>query len=55
MPIEIRELVIKVTVTPDSHPAVVIPGEVSFDLVKKQIVRDCVEQVIIKLNKRKQR
>jgi hypothetical protein len=53
MPIEIRELVIKVTITPDSQP--VAPADISLEKIKKQIIRECVEQVIIKLDKRAER
>ena len=55
MPIEIRELVVRISVTPDDQSPVIVPGEISFDKIKKQIVRECVEQVIIKLDKRTER
>jgi hypothetical protein len=54
MPIEIRELVIKVTITPDGQQ----PGaaaDISLEKLKKQMIRECVEQVIIKLDKRTER
>jgi hypothetical protein len=53
MPIEIRELVIKVTITPDNQPA--LSPDVSMEKIKKQIIRECVDQVIIKLDKREER
>jgi hypothetical protein len=53
MPIEIRELVIKVTITPDNQPAA--SADISLEKIKKQIIRECVEQVIIKLDKRAER
>jgi hypothetical protein len=54
MPIEIRELVIKVTITPDNQQPVVA-GDISLEKIKKQIIRECVDQVIIKLDKRAER
>ena len=54
MPIEIRELVIKVTITPDKQQPVVA-GDISLEKIKKQIIRECVEQVIAKLDKRAER
>jgi hypothetical protein len=53
MPIEIRELVIKVTITPDNQP--VLSADISLEKIKKQIIRECVEQVIAKLDKRAER
>ena len=53
MPIEIRELVIKVTVTPENQPA--MQQNVSLEAIKKQVIRECTEQVIIKLDKRAER
>jgi hypothetical protein len=54
MPIEIRELVIKVTITPDGQqPAA--SSDISLEKLKKQMIKECVEQVIIKLDKRAER
>ena len=53
MPIEIRELVIKVTITPDNQP--VNQQNNSLEAIKKQIIRECTEQVIKKLDKRAER
>jgi hypothetical protein len=54
MPIEIRELVIKVTITPDNRQPVPA-SDISIEKIKRQIIRECVDQVIIKLDKRTER
>ena len=53
MPLEIRELVIKVTIeeentTPPSD-------EKALFAIKRAIIRECVEEVLVKLEKRAER
>ena len=53
MPLEIRELVIKVTIEDGNTPP---PADDKTLLVlKRAIIRECVEEVLIKLEKRADR
>lgn len=53
MPIEIRELVIKVEVGNDRRPATAQSGSAGRD--KQQIVQECVDQVMEILKEKKER
>ncbi|UOQ52077.1 DUF5908 family protein [Hymenobacter cellulosivorans] len=60
MPIEIRELVIKVTVHDDARPlpepaAAGIVGEDALRRLRKELTDSCVQQVLSELSKRRQR
>lgn len=54
MPIEIRELVIKVNIVKDHKASDVIDTHNLSDL-KKQIIKECTERVIAKLEKKLER
>jgi hypothetical protein len=54
MPIEIRELVIKVNIVEDHKAAGAIDTHNLLDL-KRQIIKDCTERVIAKLEKNSER
>jgi hypothetical protein len=54
MPIEIRELVIKVNIIEDDKPADGLENQNLTDL-KRQIIKECTERVIAKLEKKSER
>jgi hypothetical protein len=54
MPVEIRELVIKVNIVENSNNTTGLGAKELLDL-KKQIVKECTEKVISKLEKRRER
>ncbi|PJJ60778.1 DUF5908 family protein [Hymenobacter chitinivorans] len=59
MPIEIRELVIKVTVHDDARPlpepAAAGLGADALRRLRKELTESCVQQVLTELSKRRQR
>jgi len=54
MPIEIRELVIKVNIVDDHKAADAIENHNLSDL-KRQIIKECTERVIARLEKKSER
>ncbi|UWY27418.1 DUF5908 family protein [Flavobacterium sp. TR2] len=54
MPIEIRELVIKVNIVEDNKTADAVETQNLSDL-KRQIIKECTERVIAKLEKKSER
>ena len=53
MPLEIRELIIKVTVEEANAPAAANEKEL-YDM-KRAIIKECIEEVLIKLEKNAER
>jgi hypothetical protein len=53
MPLEIRELVIKVTIEEGNTPPPA--DEKTLFALKRALIRECVEEVLIKLEKRADR
>jgi hypothetical protein len=53
MPLEIRELVIKVTI--EEENAAPPSDEKALSAIKRAIIRECVEEVLIRLEKRAER
>lgn len=53
MPLEVRELVIKVTIEQDTPPPP--SDEKALLAIRRAIIRECVEEVLIKLDKLAQR
>ena len=55
MAIEIKELIIRVTVN-NSEPKTIVPSEASFtDFDKRALLKECVEVVLERLNTKIQR
>ena len=53
MPLEIRELVIRVTIEEEHVPPAI--DEKDLPVLKRAIIRECVEEVLAKLEKRADR
>ena len=53
MPLEVRELVIKVTIEQDTPPPP--SDEKTLLAMRRAIIRECVEEVLIRLDKLAQR
>jgi hypothetical protein len=53
MPLEIRELVIKVTIGEENTPSPT--DEKALLAIKRSIIKQCVEEVLIKLEKKAER
>lgn len=53
MPLEVRELVIKVTIEQDAPTPP--SDEKALLAIKRAIIRECVEEVLVKLDKQAQR
>ena len=54
MPIEIRELVIKVNIVED-HKAADVADTQNLSDLKRQIIKECTEKVIARLEKKSER
>lgn len=54
MPIEIRELVIKVNVGGEKPQTTALPAE-DLRRIKREVIDECVRKVMQELNKRKER
>lgn len=53
MPIEIRELVIRMTIEKDAAPQTINPA--ALKQLKAEIVQECTSKIIQKMNKNKER
>ena len=53
MPLEIRELVIRVTIEETNPPPP--PDEKTQSTARRNLIRECVEEVLARLDKRAQR
>ena len=53
MPLEIRELVIKVTIEEQNTPPP--PDEKAQLAIRRSLIRECVEEVLARLDRRAQR
>ncbi|MCF6405967.1 DUF5908 family protein [Chitinophaga filiformis] len=50
MPLEVRELVIKVTVSTDSgKPATALPDEKALRQWKESIIRECMDKILSRM------
>ena len=55
MALEIRELVVKVTVTEGGRPPAATDDPKTLEELKRSLVRDCVAEVLRQLEKRNER
>ncbi len=55
MPIEIKELYIKAVVSDTSNPQTAVPVKIDEARLKKEIVKECVQEVMQRLKEKNER